>query len=187
MRIILLRHGRPSMPAQVPMSAMDFKGWIKSYNLAELCQDVKLQHEIINLAKNSNAVLCSDLPRSISSAKLLGVNEIYLTEHEFREMEMPSGKSFGFTLKPKYWAIIFRSLWFFGYSKNSESFKEAKIRAEQAALTIESIAKEKQTVLFVGHGMLNRFIAKSLVRRGWKAKNRMGSGLWDFGIFDLKT
>jgi broad specificity phosphatase PhoE len=185
MQIIIVRHGKPLLQSQTSISSIDFEYWIKNYNQAELCRDAAPQSEIINLAKDCGVVICSNLSRSLDSAKLLGINNIFRSEYNLREMEMPCGKLFGISLKPKYWAIIFRVLWFCGYSKKSESFKDAKLRAEQAALMLESIAKEKQSVLFVGHGLLNRFIAKNLVSRGWKAEKKMGSNYWDFGVFEL--
>jgi Histidine phosphatase superfamily (branch 1) len=187
MRVILMRHGKPLLPPQQSVTSQDFHKWIAEYDLADICPSMLPSTELIELATNCNAVLCSSLSRSRNSARLLGVNEIYCTDHELREMEMPWGKFFNVALKPEYWAVIFRVLWFCGYSRNSESFKAAKTRAEQAAATIEAIAKQKQSVLFAGHGLLNRFIAKSLVRRGWKAKQAIGSNYWDFGIFELDS
>ena len=185
MQIIIVRHGKPLLKSQTPISSMDFEDWIRSYNQAELCKDCYPQSEIIKLAKDCSVVVCSNLLRSLDSAKFLGINDIFRSEYDLREMEMPHGKLFGISLKPKYWAIIFRVLWFCGYSNNSESFKDAKIRAEQAAFMLESIAKEKQSVLFIGHGLLNRFVAKTLVRRGWKAEKNISSNYWGFGVFEL--
>ena len=187
MRVILMRHGKPSLPAQKSVSSLEFINWINSYNAADLCVNLKPTKETVQLAQSCNAIVCSSLNRSIFSAKFLGINEVDVIEHQLREMEMPWGNFTNLNLKPKYWAVIFRILWFLGYSKNSESFKEAKLRAEQAALLLESTAKEKHTVLFVGHGMLNRFIAKALVQRGWETQKKVGSKYWEFGIFERKA
>lgn len=184
MRIILMRHGKISLPAQKSVSSLEFRNWINSYNAADLCKKMKPNEETSQLAQSCNVTVCSSLTRSIASAKYLGINEIHIIEHQLREMEMPWGNLTMLILKPKYWAIIFRILWFLGYSQNSESFKEAKCRAAQAALLLESMAKEKNTVLFVGHGMLNRFIAKSLVEHGWQTKKKAGSNHWEFGVYE---
>ncbi len=183
-RIIIVRHGKPLLPPQTPISSIYFANWIRAYDSAKLCKELMPHHEVVSLAQNCEAVICSQLSRSIDSAQLLGIQHIYRCEYDLREMEMPSGQRFSFVLRPKYWAVIFRVLWFFGYSNNSESFKDAKLRAEQAAVMLERIAKEKHSVLFVGHGLLNRFIAKILIRRGWQMKKQLGSNYWDFGIFE---
>jgi broad specificity phosphatase PhoE len=47
-----------------------------------------------------------------------------------------------------------------GYSRNSESFKEAKSRASEAVEKLLEIAKEYENVLFVGHDVYNRILSK---------------------------
>lgn len=187
MRVILMRHGKPLLPPQKPVTSLEFKHWIDSYNSAELCEASKPKLTSIEIAQSCNAVLCSSLNRSLKSASILGINEVDLVEHELREMEIPWGKSFGFRVNPEYWAIIFRILWFLGYSKNSESFEEAKLRAINAASLLESTAKEKDSVLFVGHGMLNRYIAKHLIEKGWLVSKKAGSNYWEFSVFERFT
>jgi broad specificity phosphatase PhoE len=187
MLVILMRHGKPSLPPQKSVSSLEFKNWIDSYNSAELCENLKPPKEAVEIAKTCNATLCSNLRRSLSSARMLGISEANFIEHNFREMEMPWGKLANLKIKPKYWAVIFRILWFFGYSENSESFKEAKLRAGNAASLLESIAKEKHSVLFVGHGILNHYIAKSLAQNGWLVRKKVGSNYWEFGIFECEA
>ncbi|MES2676252.1 MAG: histidine phosphatase family protein [Pseudomonadota bacterium] len=187
MRIVLMRHGKPSLSPQKAVSSLNFKNWIDAYNSAELCENLKPTKQTIDIVKTCNTVLCSHLPRSVNSANILGVEKVHCIEHKLREMEMPWGHLTHIKIKPAYWALIFRILWFFGYAKNSESFKEAKLRAGEAALLLEATAKEKSSVLFVGHGMLNRYIAKSLVRKGWQVKKKVGSRYWEFGVFERET
>lgn len=187
MRVILMRHGKPSLPPQQSVTSVDFKNWIEAYNSAEICENLKPELKSIEIAKSCNVVLCSNLKRSVNSAIVLGVNEIASTEHNLREMEMPWGKIANFKIQPKCWAVIFRILWFFGYSKNSESFKEAKLRASHAASLLEHSARESGSVLFVGHGMLNRYIAKYLVENGWQVREKVGSNYWEFGVLEREA
>ena len=188
MHIVLIRHGKPAVSTQNPITSFEFGQWIDSYNEAELCDSVQPPEELFQLAQGCNSVVCSNLHRSLSSAKRLGIKEDkIICDNQFREMEMPWGKLSGLKLRPTYWAIIFRLLWLAGYSKNSESFKDATVRARQAALTLESLATNKHSVLFVGHGMLNRVIAESLIKRGWKTKSKLGSKYWGIGIFEREV
>ena len=187
MRVILMRHGKPLLPPQKSVSSVEFKNWIEAYNFAELCENLNPELESIEIAKSCNVVLCSDLKRSLNSARILGVSEVSSIEHKLREMEMPWGKITNLKMKPEYWAVLFRILWFFGYSKNSESFKEAKLRAAHAASLLESTATENGSVLFVGHGMLNRYIAKYLVENGWLVRKKVGSNYWEFGVLEREA
>jgi broad specificity phosphatase PhoE len=187
MRVILMRHGKPSLPPQKSVTSLEFKNWIDAYNSAELCENLKPDSKSFEIAKSCNAIFCSNLKRSLNSASILGVNEVASILHELREMELPWGNITNLKMQPRYWAVIFRMLWFLGYSKNSESFKEAKLRAENAALLLESSAREKESVLFVGHGMLNRFIAKHLLENGWQVKKKVSSEYWEFGILEREA
>jgi broad specificity phosphatase PhoE len=187
MRVILMRHGKPLIPPQKSVSSEEFRTWIEAYNAAELCEKSKPESAAVEIAKSSNSVMCSNLKRSLNSAEVLGVNEVSSSEYHLREMEMPWGKITPFKLKPEYWAVIFRILWFLGYSKNSESFKEAKLRAAHAASLLENSAKKNGSVLFVGHGMLNRFIEKYLVANGWQVKKKVGSNYWEFGVLEREA
>ncbi|MGL5453854.1 MAG: phosphoglycerate mutase [Citrobacter telavivensis] len=40
-------------------------------------------------------------------------------------------------------------------------------------------------VLLMGHGVMNRLIAKELVSMGWKEYRRQGNGYWNAVIYSL--
>lgn len=187
MRIVLMRHGKPLLPVQESVTSLEFRHWIDAYNAAELCEELKPKPESVEIAQACHITLCSSLKRSLQSAEALGRKEVAFIEHSLREMEMPWGKMTGVKLKPEFWALIFRTLWFLGYSKNCESFKDARSRALQAAILLEKTAREKGSVLFVGHGMLNRYIARCLVENGWLVRKKIGSAYWQFGIFEREA
>lgn len=187
MRIILMRHGKPAMPPSGIITANQFRFWVESYNNASLCEHSSPSEQIKILASTCNAVMCSNLKRSIESANQLGVTKPYKIEHNLREMEMPSAAMGLIKLSPSLWSVIFRALWVCGFSSNSESFSQAKIRANSAAEFIINIAKEKQSVLFLGHGLLNHYIAKHLLSNGWKCLQKPGSYYWSYGVFELSN
>ena len=185
MRIILIRHGKPAMPTFRPVTASDFGRWIQAYNHANLCDQSLPTAELYGLAADCNLVICSHLTRSVESAKKLG-KEIHRSDVIFREMELPWGNFPAIKLSPNLWSVIFRILWFFGFSKNSESCAAAKIRARTAALELATLAQESGTVLLVGHGFLNKFIARYLLKNGWRCVTRPGNDYWSYNIYELK-
>ena len=73
-----------------------------------------------------------------------------------------------------------------GYSRNSESFKEAKTRASEAVRRLTEVAHEHERVLFVGHGVYNRMLANELRRSGWSGPKNPGSRHWSFGVYEYK-
>lgn len=186
MVITLLRHGKPVIPSLNKMSASEFGNWIQEYNASGLCPSSKPSIEASSCAEECHAVVCSDLPRSIESAKALKAGNIVLSSSIFNEAGLPFANWSTLKLSPRIWAIIFRILWLLGYSKNSESFKESKIRAKEAVKNLIEIAKDSENVLFVGHGVYNRILANELRKSGWSGSNSTGSKYWSLGTYKLR-
>ena len=132
MEITLLRHGKPNSPSLDILSASAFCEWVMEYNASGLCLSSKPTMKAFRYAQACNAIVCSDLPRSIESAKVLNAGSVVLSSSIFNEADLPMANWHTIKLSPKIWAVTFRVLWLLGYARNSESFKEAKIRATKA-------------------------------------------------------
>jgi len=187
MRIVLLRHGRPEINGVMKLRANEIHEWIKAYNMSGLSQDDHPPREVVEIAGECNTIVCSDLPRSIDSAHALGLHKISCMEKKYREVGLPYADIKMPKLDPKIWAAIFRMLWFLGYSANGESLKEAKSRARRAALTLEGMAKDTGSVLLVGHGFMNKFIASVLLSNGWDGPSVPGRNYWEYGVYQYAT
>ena len=169
------------------MSPLLFSDWVNSYNAAGLCTTSSPTNEVIKIASKCNALVCSELPRSIDSAKALQAKDITLSSAIFNEAGLPVSCWKFPALSPKAWAVFFRILWFFGYSRNSESFKEAKTRAREAANILKKLAEENSSVLFVGHGVYNRLIANELNATGWSGPKNPGTKYWSYAVYKNKS
>ncbi len=187
MRIVLLRHGKPDVPEHGKLRAHEIPRWIESYNSSGIALDHEPPQEAIKIAKSCNTVVCSDLPRSTDSAQALGVKRIDIVEPVFREMGLPYTTLPSPKLSPNIWAAIFRVLWLFGYSSNGESISEAKDRAGKGAHWLSEMAMDSGSVLLVGHGFVNRFIAKELKSNGWQGPRNPGKQFWEFGVYEYAT
>lgn len=186
MEITLLRHGKPIIPSLNKLSASSFDEWVREYDLSGLCSSSKPTMKAFGCAKKCNVIVCSDLPRSIESAKALNSGDVFLSNAIFNEAGLPVAKWHTLKLSPKVWAVTFRVLWLLGYSRNSESFKEAKERAIEAVEKLTEIAYEYDSVLFVGHGVYNRILANELRRSGWSGPKNPGSKYWSMGVYECK-
>jgi broad specificity phosphatase PhoE len=186
MRIILLRHGKPNTPPLKKVSSAEFLEWVEEYNKSGLCQTSEPPAQVLEYIKECKAIVCSDLPRSVESAKALGVGDITLSDALFNEAGMPASNWRILKLSPKVWAVMYRVLWLMGYSNNSESFKEAKARAVLAVNKLTEMAHEHESVLFVGHGVYNRILANELRRSGWSGPKNPGSKHWSIGVYKCK-
>ena len=182
-KIILIRHGKPRIPSLNKLCPLMFSNWVNSYNTSGLCPDSPPTDEAIKIAHKCNAIVCSELPRSMESAKALKLDKITLSSSVFNEAGLPVSSWRFPRLSPKVWAVFFRILWLFGYSQNSESFKEAKTRAEEAANQLKMLADNDSPVLFVGHGVFNRLVANELNATGWSGPKNPSTKYWSYGVY----
>lgn len=183
MEIVILRHGKVNYPPITMLSAAKFYDWVVSYDTNELDGLSKPSEEARSIARSANAVVCSELPRSIESARILGVKEITLCQSLFNEAELPIAQWEYPKLSVRIWAILFRLGWFFGYSNGSETLQEAKERASKAARQLIELAEAHQSVAFIGHGIINRFIASELREKGWNGPKVPSKKYWEYGVY----
>lgn len=170
-----MRHGEPQHRGEPKVSYRQMFEWIDSYNRSSTGSDRPSEIAQI-LAYRALTFLSSPLPRALSSLKTLGC-EPGLIDEVFREAELPVFRIPGLRLSPFYWAALFRVLWLCGLSGEAECVSVAKKRAAKAAEDSDG------PVLLMGHGIINRFIAKELIASGWKEQTRQGKGYWGAGVY----
>ena len=186
MEVVILRHGKVNYPPVKILSAREFVIWVESYNTNQLDRSIKPNEGAIRIARSAGAVVCSDLPRSVESAEYLGVDKPTIIDPVFQEAGLPIGSWKFLRFSVRLWAIIFRILWFFGYSHGSESVKDAKFRAKQSAQKLIQLAQDHNLVLFVGHGIMNRLIAKELRKSGWEGPKVPSRKYWEYAVYKVK-
>jgi len=185
-QITILRHGEPDFKWQRSIKGSEFRNIESEYDSSGIIGSPPVKS--CDLISQHKCVVCSDFPRSIQSAKALGAKSIHLSSSVFREMNPPYFDNTPITMPLKYWVIILRGLWFLGFSKNTESFLNAKARAKNASEKLVELAGEHHSVLFVGHGFLNHYVAKELLKNNWSGPRSPGKKYWEFGTyeFDIK-
>ena len=181
MEIILLRHGKPEFELKGSLKASKFKQLTNAYAQSGI-QD--FPPETLKERFNTYYVVCSDLERSIQSAKRLGFCKIHLLDDLYSETEIPYFDRSFLKLPVMGWLIIFRIFWLFGFNKNGESITKAKNRAKQAANKLIELANENNKVILVGHGLMNRLIAKQLRINNWTGPVSPGKKHWEFGRYN---
>jgi len=184
MEIAILRHGKPDAPAKKRISASAFIDLITDYNASSLSKSSVPTDNALSYANECGAIVCSNLKRSLDSAKALDKEKVILSDQLFVEAGLPSANWRLLKLSPSLWAVIFRVLWLFGYSNNSESIIEVKSRASQGVNELTELAQKHQRVLFVGHGVFNRLLVKELRTRNWSGPKNPGSTHWSFEVYE---
>ena len=187
MQIVLMRHGEPDIDKRLRLNALEFGAWVEKYNAAGVDTASQPPQAAIEKAQQCAFTVCSHLPRSVESAKTLGIGRSGLSDPMFREMDMPHAAWRFPKLSVLAWATIFRLAWVFGYSAGVESFQSAKERARRCAAHLARLACTHGTVLFVGHGSLNWFIAKYLKSMGWLCAEKPPRKYWEFSVFHIQA
>jgi hypothetical protein len=184
MKIILMRHGKPVLTQTGRITPAEMEGWIEHYNLVE----VKAGGAPIDGLPWLDAATCiaaSTAPRALSSIEALGYTPS-VVDAVFCEAQLPFAVWRFPRLSPFVWAALFRLFWFFGYSRGSESIQVAKARARVAALKLVDLAGQGP-VLLIGHGIINRLIAKELIALGWAGPAKHRNSYWGVSIYRLQN
>lgn len=159
--------------------------WIAGYDLSDTGNDIPSESSLA-IASSAHRIISSNLPRALSSLNALG-REPECVDEVFREAGLPIFHMPILRLSPTLWAAFFRVMWLLGISRNAEPLEVAKHRAFQAARILVAYAKESNgPVLLMGHGVMNRLIAKELISLGWKKCQRQGKDYWNAGIYSLR-
>ncbi|WP_227521310.1 histidine phosphatase family protein [Raoultella sp. T31] len=184
MEIILMRHGKPGFTDTKKVAAHEMSEWIEHYDLSDI-SDNQPPEACRVIARRARMTASSHLPRAISSGTTLNL-EPKIVDDIFREAELPIYRIPVLRLSPFSWIVFFRLIWLCGMSKEAESLSMAKKRARRAADILINNAKEHDgPILLMGHGIMNRLIAKELTSLGWKEHTRAGKGYWSAGVFQL--
>jgi len=181
MQIILVRHGKPAKTNDT-IRAAQLQDMVQQYNSAELDTSHMPPSQLLELADECKHFVSSDLKRSIQSTLLIsdGIDESHAI---YREIDFPSIRLPTPKLRASTWVVIFRIVWLLGYSRHCESFRSVKKRAAFAADRLQQAAQQHESVILVGHGLFNRFIAKVLTQRGWHGPKSLGNRYWDYSVF----
>lgn len=176
MRIALIRHGRPDINRDRKITPRELSTWLTDYRLANVTSSPA--GHAIEAATSSEWIVCSQLVRSIDSAKMLGVDP-HVKESLFDEVGLPSLSSTYPLMRAGTLSVIARCLWHVGLSTGCENRRKAKARAQLCALRLHELASRHNSVALVGHGMLNILIAQRLRRVGWSSSVAMPwQGYW---------
>lgn len=180
MEIILIRHGKPTSANNPVIDVCEYTHWIRRYNASNVA--INSRPENINVHYKSFYTVSSDLKRAIHSAKIYVGRAPEVIDELYREMDIPRYR-YPFKLTAWNWVYFSRFLWMLGFKGSFESFKQAIQRADEAAVNLIEIAKDQDKVVLFGHGFMNRYIRKSLIKKGW-VLNAKSNAYW--GVTSLE-
>ncbi len=183
MKIILVRHGKPSFDLRTKVSPKALAESLAAYDLAGIENDSHPSSELCELIQESSMIFTSDLKRSLQSAARLST-KAKTSSPIFREIPVPSYLPYPFPLRAITWAVLGRILWYLGYSGKIETRTEARLRANKAAQQLIKHTNDDGAVVLIGHGLMNMFIAKSLQQQGWHSPSPTTRQHWSWAEFE---
>jgi broad specificity phosphatase PhoE len=179
MTIILMRHGKPNHPVTGRFTARTLADWCEGYDQADICDSPPPRSQTI--ARLASVIATSPLPRARSSLTRLGLQPNAVDE-VFSEVAIPTLPFERLHLPLNVWLALLRLLWLCGYAGHVESVQHARERARLAADKLV-VLSQQGTVLLVGHGIMNKLIARELRKRGWQAEKHASSRHWSSAIY----
>lgn len=182
MHITLMRHGRPRMPPAKWLAPADMGSWIAQYDRSEI-DPAGMPAGAAQAALGAAVIVTSTAPRAISSAQALGPIA-FSADEVFCEAPLPFSLWRFPRLPVQAWAALFRLLWLGGYARGADSVHATRERAGDATARLVALAGQGP-VLLVGHGIMNRLIARKLIAAGWRERARHDSGYWGTSVYTL--
>jgi broad specificity phosphatase PhoE len=184
MRIVLVRHGRPDIARTRWIGHRAFSNYIDAYQKAGLDRLSEPPPELLELVKGARRVFCSELPRSIDSARRLLPDAELLSDPLFTEAPLASPKLPGIRMNAPAWAVIARVAWHGGYKPGIESYGEAKRRARAAARTLIEAAREDGIAILVAHGYFNAILGRTLRLGGFEREGTHRVQYWNTVVYE---
>jgi broad specificity phosphatase PhoE len=179
--IVLARHGRPLVNDIAPIAGAELGRWVRHYDRCGIDRGTAPPDTLRRLAAAAGCVLSSDLPRSIESAAWL--SDRAETHPELHEAALPDRIRISIRMHSGVCVALARVMWWLNLGRSAETIADTRQRANRVADRLCLLAAEHQSMLVIGHGMFNRFVAACLRRRGWRGPKMLPRDYWSTARF----
>lgn len=166
--ITLIRHGKPAIARPGWISSSDLSQFISHYQSARIASDSFPPENVKALVQTTKIILTSDLPRAMHSAQIFEPAISPISNPIFREIEFLLEFRLNLRLPFHVWIFLDTLLLSLGYSQYSQSQADNKKRIRKATELLEQKSHKTGSVVLIGHGITNLFIARELKKRGWR-------------------
>lgn len=164
--ILIYRHGRVQRAEISSVGSHHIAKAVLAYDSAAIDSGLSKEAEPF-----PNLIVTSTLRRSIDTAGQL-FGRVDLTDQLFREAELPDLPKLPLKLRPSHWFVVARLYWLLGADRNCESQGLFRSRVAKAARRLDGLAREHGSVALIGHGILNRYVVRELLKLGYNGPRR---------------
>ena len=165
-QILIYRYGRVQQAEMNTIGPHQIAEAVRAYNSAPIEGGFSKEAEPF-----PNLIVTSTLRRSIDTADQL-FGRVDLTDQLFREAELPDLLKLPLKLRPSHWFVVARLYWLLGADRNCESQRLFRSRVTKAARRLDDLAREHGSVALIGHGILNQYVARELLKLGYDGPRR---------------
>ena len=179
-QIMVMRHGKPLLEKKKKYTWKEAEEYIRAYDTVGV---ETFEATTVCIPDGVNELYCSNLGRSISTAKFIAKDSLPLiSDEKFREFERQILHIPSIKMPLSFWLVTARIPWIFG-SSEIESLKEARKRSNEVAKFLDESARKEKKTMLVAHGFLNRFLEKSLKKEGWQQVRNGGHDYLSVSIY----
>jgi broad specificity phosphatase PhoE len=184
MRIVLVRHGKPGDVSGDSIAGRDIGRWVRHYNDAGISRELAPPAAVRDLASSAGCLLVSSLRRAVESAAWLAGSKDIRVDPDLREAALPESMAVSIRLSPRVWVPLARVAWWLNWGDSDETIAATRQRAGRVADRLGALAVEYGSVMAIGHGMFNRFVASQLRQRGWRGPKVWPRAYWAAAQFE---
>ena len=182
--IVLVRHGKPAKMRTHWIPGRALGHLIRAYDDIGISQETLPPPGLLRIASSCECVVTSDLRRARESAARLAPQRDVHIDPELREAVLPDSVASGVPLPPQLWVVIGRIGWWLDWCDSAETIDATRDRASRATDRLCALATHG-SVIVVGHGMFNRFIATELLKRKWRGPRYPPRAYWTWARYDF--
>jgi len=181
MTITLIRHAPVIADWDVRLRIDELPAWIETYNRAPVDM-ASPDPAVYDAVSGARWIVASSLRRTRDSLEILGLAPDE-SDPLFDEAPVPDGSLGPLRLRPMQWLSYFRVRALLGWLLPQSSMRQLTQRADTAAEHLFARARTHGDVVLMGHGAINHFIGKSLVKKGWRPARKGGIKNWGYTVF----
>jgi broad specificity phosphatase PhoE len=186
--IVIARHGRPALDRHIWINSEQYVDWWAAYDAGGLAPDQRVPNGLITALQACKLIVSSSLLRARETAAQAAPERDVQIEERFVEAPLPPPHLPDFIkFRPRFWGVVARATWYFGYSRDQETRQQAEVRADAGADWLIEQATAQGSVALVAHGWFNRMLRICLEAKGWTCIYDGHDSHWSHRIYRPKT
>jgi broad specificity phosphatase PhoE len=166
--IVIARHGRPALDRHIWINSEEYVTWWAAYDAGGLAEGQRVPNGLVTALQACKLIVSSTLLRARETAAMAAPDRDVQIEARFVEAPLPPPRLPDFIkFRPRFWGVVARATWYFGYSRDQESRPQAEVRADEGADWLIDQAQKHGSVGLLAHGWFNRMLRICLEAKGW--------------------